>query len=424
MFGTSSRATQPPEAFPLIDRTGGPDEEQGMQQGRAIRPHRLIRLKVKRLCSTSAPVRHAAYLVLSVGSISISIFLFTFIMSKLGYYDFDFHGARPQYLDTPLPRPVVIRLAIISRSDEFSRRQLLRETMLSGLPSDYVKVEHRFFTGEVPNGITEDTGIRDLLDREIRQHDDLQILDGIEETWKRVSEKRFAALKWQTASLPPSEYDYSMTLDSDSFCRFRTLSQRLVHIYSDMDPRTEPVLVGNMGRQKIYWQNTVSNTNEINSTTEPREDEWIVGPRYPYPVGIGYMLSSYLASAIANMDPSIPHHIFYPYDDVMIGSWVAGLKEFHDPSNIFTKPAPEEGQGEMHRVTPRPYLPYPIDAKVVDDQAGWHDFKNRGAVSRQKSIGWDTACVHRIKADEVQKLRGMEEVKTEWNETGKKEREH
>jgi len=95
----------------------------------------------------------------------------------------------------------------------------------------------------------------------------------------------------------------------------------------------------------------------------------------------------------------------------MIGSWIAGLKHVHDQSKVFT----EVIEGSTQKITPRPYLSYPVDSRIIDDKIGWHDFKGRGAVSRQRSIGWNTACVHRIKADEVRKLRAMEEFKIEWD---------
>jgi len=41
-----------------------------------------------------------------------------------------------------------------------------------------------------------------------------------------------------------------------------------------------------MGSQTVYWENTVGDGGN-----DPLvEDSWIAGPRYPYPVGIGYML--------------------------------------------------------------------------------------------------------------------------------------
>jgi len=97
----------------------------------------------------------------------------------------------------------------------------------------------------------------------------------------------------------------------------------------------------------------------------------------------------------------------------MIGSWVSGLRAFPDTSNDFLRTI--DADPGVISVRPKLYLPYVVDTRVVDDKIGWHDFKNRGAISRQRSIGWDTACVHRIKNDEVMKLRTMEEIRTEWD---------
>ncbi|KAF4623874.1 hypothetical protein D9613_002384 [Agrocybe pediades] len=46
------------------------------------------------------------------------------------------------------------------------------------------------------------------------------------------------------------------------------------------------------------------------------------GPWYDYPGGIGYVPSSNLTATIINVEPPVGHHVLYPEDDAMIGSWL------------------------------------------------------------------------------------------------------
>ncbi|KAF4616412.1 hypothetical protein D9613_008241 [Agrocybe pediades] len=331
------------------------------------------------------------------------------LMSTLGYFDFSFAGIKPAYLSSLPTEPVIIRLSIMSRPTEYTRRQLLRDYMLSGIPAEYLKLEYKFFVGT--ERMRDGKAAREsIVLAESQTYGDLEILEDIEDIPEKISEKRFTALKWATHESSKT-YDFAMTLDSDSFCRFKALAQRLHQLYPHLSPRTQPVLIGSMGYQSIYW-NTTSNTSSRQSSSTLQEDKWFIGPQYQYPVGIGYMMSSNLAEEIIGAGTAIPHRIHYPYDDVMIGSWVSGLRLLRDEQQDFFQ---VKEQGVLEKVVPKPYLPRSVDTAVIDDKAGWHDYKNRGAISRQHSIGWDTVCVHRIKDDEVQKLRRKKEIRLEWD---------
>lgn len=90
----------------------------------------------------------------------------------------------------------------------------------------------------------------------------------------------------QANTVPPDQYDYAMTMDSDTFCRFQNLARRLRYVFPSLKPRDEPILVGRMSRHTVYYENTVPDGND----QADEEDQWVSGPVYPYPVGIGYML--------------------------------------------------------------------------------------------------------------------------------------
>lgn len=78
-----------------------------------------------------------------------------------------------------------------------------------------------------------------------------------------------------------------MTIDSDTFVRFKALSRRISYTFKNktVNPRTQAVMIGRMKPYWYYWLNTVSDDEE-----GMKEDTLIAGPKYQYPVGIGYML--------------------------------------------------------------------------------------------------------------------------------------
>ncbi|KAF4618672.1 hypothetical protein D9613_009796 [Agrocybe pediades] len=303
---------------------------------------------------------------------------------------FEFEEHKPAYLDAPVSKPLIIRLAIVSRANEFEKREALRQAMLRGIPSTHVQMDYRFFIAR-PTGYT--SWITKMkVRKEMDKYKDIEVLHSIRDIPERISEKRFAALKWTGSSA--REYDYSMTMDSDSFCRFRALSQRLRHVYADIKPRTEAVLLGSMASQHVYYTNTVPDGN----SDDNEEDSHFIGPWYSYPAGIGYLMSYNLTATMLSLDPPLPHHVHYPSDDVMIGAWAAGLRYLPDPTQQFESPR-NNSDDPIHPVYPKPYLPYIVNTVTVDDKVGWHDFKNRGGA--QRPIGWESVCIHRVKPNEM-----------------------
>lgn len=126
--------------------------------------------------------------------------------------------------------------------------------------------------------------------------------------------------------------------------------------------------------------------------------------------------SSFLVKTLLSTRPSVPHHIHYPFDDVMIGSWVASLKNYAKPNitfrygayswNIFASVA-----------HPEPLLPTPVDTLVIDD-LGWHDFPGRKYGHKfEGSIGWNSVCIHHIRTEEIPMFRHLKEFQGEWEET-------
>lgn len=136
--------------------------------------------------------------ILSICIISAIVVLLD-IRSKTWHgpvYIFD-KEAHPAWLDSPqAAEPLILRVAVNSRPSEAERRQLIRDTVFKGVPSKEVQIDYRFFVG-IPerNGSSwEETPLHDIWQEEQR-HKDMVILD-FPDTHERISQKRYAALKW------------------------------------------------------------------------------------------------------------------------------------------------------------------------------------------------------------------------------------
>ncbi|KAF8512596.1 hypothetical protein BU17DRAFT_53988 [Hysterangium stoloniferum] len=301
---------------------------------------------------------------------------------------------RPAYLDITPPQPLILRVAIMSRRNEFERRQALRNYVISGLPETDVQFQYRFFVGMGKDAMEEaGSDMSERLQDEKSIHGDVIILKDIEDTPERLSEKRYSAVKW-AGDVPSSAYDYFLTLDSDTFCRLGAFVRHLPALFTSHaiipppNPRESPILIGRLMQHSIYYLNTVHDGEEPDSTDVDKE---IWGPWYPYPGGLAYVMSSSLVSTILSASPPLPHHIHYPSDDVMIGAWIA------EPLTFSSQPTP--------------YLPYSINTTVLD-HLGLHDYPGRGG--NDAVVSWGSICIHRISVGEMRNLRAMEEVRGEW----------
>ncbi|KAF8888697.1 galactosyltransferase-domain-containing protein [Gymnopilus junonius] len=317
--------------------------------------------------------------------------------------------SRPHWLDVPLPEPLVLRIAVITRVDAYERRQSLRDNIFRGVGEKDISMVYRFFVGAAPHTEQGNTDRR-LVEEENRKHNDIIVLDDIDDIPERISEKRYAAFKW-AGSVPNSTYDYFLTVDSDTFVRFMPLARRLPQLYGDkkINPREDPLIIGRMGSHLTYFLPTVPDGNK----DEHLQDMHVKGPWFPYPIGIGYMISSALVNIFLSTDPPLTHHIHYPSDDVMIGTWIASLRYFPDKTIEFEEIPKNENDTSHTRFYPEPYLPYAVDTLIINDVPGWHDFPARGG--QEGPITWDSICIHRLKAHEMKELRNRPEFLLEWD---------
>jgi hypothetical protein len=147
-------------------------------------------------------------------------------------------------------------------------------------------------------------------------------------------------------------------------------------------------------KTELFWAHTQAHAEHwrINETAGGL-DILYKGKPYDYPLGIAYLLrsalsfysrlstdrlglSSQLTTHLAGLP--LPTHIPYPFDDVLVGSWIND----HAPDTI-----------------------------VVHDPAGFHNPEKDWAIV---PIDWDTVCVHQSEPVEMRALRRRKEYADEF----------
>ncbi|KAF9000325.1 galactosyltransferase-domain-containing protein [Cyathus striatus] len=350
------------------------------------------------------------FAIIPLGGFVILYFLFSLKYAFNATPMFSFEDIpKPGWIDKPAKSPLVLRIAIISAPDESERRQVMREAVLRDIKESEMRFEYKFFIG-VATGWLRGSALNLSVSRESQKHQDIVVLDEIEDIPERLSEKRFSALKWG-GSVSNDTYDYFMTMDSDTFCRFNVMPRWMPELLNNenVNPRDKPVLIGRMANHLTYFQNRIPDGNKDASL----EDEFVKGPWFQYPMGVGYMLSSSLAKTMLAAEPSLPHHIHYPSDDVMVGAWIAGLRNFQDESIKWESTAAHSPL-PIHRLYPRPYLPYVVDTKIVDDKIGWHDPPGRSG--NDAPISWNSVCIHHLSPEEMKTMRTLKQFRGEWSQ--------
>lgn len=225
-----------------------------------------------------------------------------------------------------------------------------------------------------------------------------------------------------------------MNMDSDTFVRFDALARRLPTILEgkNTNPREQSVMIARMRGHYWHWLPTVSD-DKINTTDVADEDLRLDGPWYDYPIGIGYMLryvsfstpirknapnpsSSFLVTQLLSTQPPLPHHIHFPNDDVMIGSWISSLKNFGNPDHAHDFQISAKNPWNVAvKVQPEPLLPHRVNTIIINDH-GWHDYPGRANVEEiGGSIGWNSVCIHHIKEKEIKLLRQLDSFRGEWD---------
>ncbi|KZV78802.1 hypothetical protein EXIGLDRAFT_847156, partial [Exidia glandulosa HHB12029] len=286
----------------------------------------------------------------------------------------------PQWYLQPAPRPLVLRIAIMSMADEFDLRAFLRENVYNPatVPRDEVQFDIKFFLARQPAAFGELWGVpwrvtafdvNRRVQEEQARYGDIEIIDGEENTWN-LCRKRFLAMKW-AAQAPQSEYDFFLTADSDSFVRLAALARRMNDRQPDLlNPRHEFSIWGVMMSKWFHWRKSADGV----SPDERYDGEW-----YDFPVGMGYLLSSALTARLHNVSHLLPHNVPYYSDDIAVGSWIFE----HAPQTM-----------------------------VINDKGGFHDPPMHG--SQGHPIDYGTVLIHHVDLNEMRQLRSIPEWESEW----------
>ncbi|KAE9386472.1 hypothetical protein BT96DRAFT_523240 [Gymnopus androsaceus JB14] len=204
------------------------------------------------------------------------------------------------------------------------------------------------------------------------------------ESGLRLGEKRWRMLKW-VSEAHSSTYDYYLSADTDAFFRLGALARRLPFIRPDLDsPRAQDIFLGRMASHKVHFK---ANPYDNETTFDKEDDQLQPGEFpgeewYPYALGYGILLSSHLVDRLTSPEVSLPHHVHYPADDVLIGQWVAD---------------------------------YAPGTTVVGDDNGFHDaIKHSWWEDHNKVVDYDSVCVHHVSPSEMRQLRNRKEFAGEW----------
>ncbi|KZV81850.1 hypothetical protein EXIGLDRAFT_730532 [Exidia glandulosa HHB12029] len=267
-------------------------------------------------------------------------------------------------------------------ADEFELRAFLRDNVYnrSTVPHGDVQFEVKFFLARQPAAFGDLLGVpwrmtaadvNRRMQEEQARYGDIDIVDGEENTWN-LCRKRFLAMKW-AAHAPQSEYDFFLTVDSDSFVRLAALARRMNHRHPGLlNPRHDFSMWGVMMSKWFHWRKSVDGV----SPDERYDGEW-----YDFPVGMGYLLSSSLTARLDNVSHLLPHNVPYYSDDILVGSWIF-------------EHAPE--------------------TTIINDKGGFHDPPLHGSLGYP--IDYGTALIHHVDLEEMRQLRAMPEWKSEWRQ--------
>jgi hypothetical protein len=122
-------------------------------------------------------------------------------------------------------------------------------------------------------------------------------------------------------------------------------------------------------------------------------------------------LSYPLITALYERADKLPHRVPYPYDDVVLGSWVYELGPavesdvpWYDASGARAAELDKDKEGNSITL---------LTTHVVNDSPGAHDPPDHGFDTNP--IDWDIVCIHHVSATEMRGLRRIPQWQDEWD---------
>lgn len=265
-------------------------------------------------------------LLISVLSFALGYLYNNFIGERLHVDEKDIYcGKSASYRSKNEFPDVFLVILIFSSLNNFSRREVIRNTWLSDVKSE--EIVHFF---AISAG-TATSAQKSLLKLEQEKNGDLLIFTNLDDSFYLLTTKLIASFDWLTdvgvlrEEVKSStrkrfrKFEFLLKCDDDTFVRVTDLVSELKTVYSG--ERGENLYLGFFdGRAKPK------------KTGKYKEDQWIVCDYYiPYALGGGYVLARPLVHFIARNGNFLTR---YRNEDISVGAWLSSyskLNRVHDP---------------------------------------------------------------------------------------------
>ena len=193
---------------------------------------------------------------------------------------------------------------VLTGPKNLERRNAIRETWLSEVPSDVKRI---FVVGTT--GLRHDT-IQDL-ENEHWKHKDLVMLKNLNESYGLLTDKVMKSLVWIDHHI---DFQFLFKADDDTFAKMDVITRELHRLTAE----------------RLYWGFFDGRAN-VKRKGKWRENDWILCDLYlPHARGGGYILSADLVHFVAANSKYLKK---FRSEDISMGTWLAPLdiKRFHDP---------------------------------------------------------------------------------------------
>lgn len=184
-------------------------------------------------------------------------------------------------------------------------------------PSSSVKIIHKFAVGV--------TGLKPTLQQnllsESQTHNDLLLINGLQDSYKNLTKKLVLSLKSVSGSL---SFQYLLKCDDDTYVKLDIMLTYLLGYHDkvnsfDFSPNPTP---------ELYWGYFNGKAN-IKTQGQWKENNFNLCSRYlPYALGGGYVISQRLVQYVQTNSDILN---LYTSEDISVGIWFASMR------NVFRK---------------------------------------------------------------------------------------
>ncbi|XP_072935962.1 beta-1,3-galactosyltransferase 6 isoform X2 [Epargyreus clarus] len=174
------------------------------------------------------------------------------------------------------------------------------------------------------------------LTAEQKRHNDVVLIDNLEDSYKNLAQKMLLTLTWVNEKL--SGYKYLVKCDDDSFVRIDLIVKDLEAFGPDMSAleiskyvtfkHTQP---NNKKHRGLYW-GYFDGRARVYQSGKWQEQDWFLCDTYlPYALGGAYVISSGIIDYVALNGQ---YYSTYRSEDVSMGVWTAALDNINRVHDI------------------------------------------------------------------------------------------